>query len=134
MDRKPIILLVDDESHILHVVGLKLSGAGYRILTAADGEEGLEAALAHHPDLIISDYQMPYMSGLELGARLGQRQETRRIPIVMLTARGFDLPRQQIEHANVVDVISKPFSPRDILYRVDELLGRESRTKRETAS
>ena len=63
---KPLILVVDDETHILHVVGLKLSNAGYEIITAEDGEEGLEVAVEQTPDLVITDFQMPFMTGLEL--------------------------------------------------------------------
>lgn len=126
MDAKPLILIVDDESHILHVVSLKLRNAGYAIVTAEDGEEGVAAALEHQPDLIISDYQMPYMSGLELCTTLKRHQATCQTPVIMVTARGFSLTTEQIERTNITAVVSKPFSPREILARVHELLGEQS--------
>jgi CheY-like chemotaxis protein len=66
------ILVADDESHILSVVSLKLRNAGYRVLTAADGQEALDVALHERPDLLITDYHMPQLSGLELCRRLKQ--------------------------------------------------------------
>lgn len=118
----PLILLVDDESHILHVVDLKLTNAGYRILTAEDGEEGLAAAIEHRPDLVISDYQMPFMTGLELCVALKQHEVTAGIPALMLTARGSGLEDDDLEQTNIAAVLSKPFSPREILAKVQELL------------
>ena len=66
------ILVADDETHILHVVSLKLRNAGYHVLTARDGQEALEMAQSEKPDLIITDYHMPMLSGLELCRRLKQ--------------------------------------------------------------
>src|SRR5690348_3111006 len=85
------ILVADDESHILHVVSMKLRNAGYNVVTAHDGQEALEAALAEPPDLIITDYHMPQLSGLELCQRLKQQPSTSHIPAIMLTARGYSL-------------------------------------------
>jgi CheY-like chemotaxis protein len=120
---KPLILTVDDEAHILHVVSLKLQNAGYRIVTAQDGEEGLAAALEHQPALVITDYQMPFMTGLELAIQLKAHPTTRNTPVLMLTARGFSLAQEQLDQTNIVSVLSKPFSPREILARVQELVG-----------
>lgn len=132
--RKPLILIVDDESHILHVVSLKLRNAGYEVVTAEDGEEGVAAATEHWPDLIISDYQMPYMTGLELCLTLRQQDATREIPVLMLTARGFSLAQDYLEQTNIVGVVSKPFSPREILARVQETLSPERPMDSEAAS
>ena len=123
MSDTPTILCADDESHILHVVSLKLRNAGYHVLTAEDGEEALQAALEHRPDLIITDYQMPFLTGLELCLELKQHPETVSIPVLMLTARGFALPREQIDRTNIVAVLAKPFSPRDVLARTQEIIG-----------
>src|SRR5438874_11402246 len=83
------ILVADDESHILHVVSLKLRNAGYRVVTARDGQEALELATIEKPDLLITDYHMPQLSGLELCQKLKQDPATRQIPTIMLTARGY---------------------------------------------
>src|SRR5215208_7312940 len=82
------ILVADDESHILHVVSLKLRNAGFRVVTARDGQEAFEMAQQSHPDLLITDYHMPQLSGLELCQRLKQDANTSNIPAIMLTARG----------------------------------------------
>jgi len=120
---KPLILVVDDEAHILHVVSLKLTNAGYDVLTAEDGEEAYEKALQEQPDLLITDYQMPYLTGLELCQKLKEHEQTRALPALMLTARGFSLPAEMLEQTNIAGVLSKPFSPREVLTRVQELLG-----------
>lgn len=120
-DRKRI-LVVDDESHILNVLSLKLQNAGYEVITAADGEEGFEVALQIHPDLIISDLQMPFMTGLEMCAKLKQQPATANTPALMLTARGFSLTQTDLDQTNIVGVLSKPFSPRDVLAKVQELV------------
>jgi two-component system, OmpR family, alkaline phosphatase synthesis response regulator PhoP len=120
---KPKILVVDDEAHILHVVSMKLRNAGYEVITAEDGEEALESALANKPDLVITDYQMPFLSGLELCMKLKQHEATRATPALMLTARGFGLASEYIEQTNIAGVLSKPFSPREILAKVHELIG-----------
>jgi CheY-like chemotaxis protein len=120
---KPLILVVDDETHILHVVSLKLRNAGFDVATAEDGEEALDAALERRPDLVITDFQMPLMTGLELCIRLKASPETRDTPALMLTARGFSLAADQLSQTNIAGVLSKPFSPREVLAKVYELLG-----------
>ncbi len=119
---KPVILAVDDEAHILHVVSLKLKNAGYEVLTAQDGEEGLAMAIERRPNLVITDYQMPFMTGLELCLKLKEHEATADVPALMLTARGFSLSQEDLERTNIGGVLSKPFSPREVLARVGELL------------
>ncbi|QNN24605.1 response regulator [Planctomycetales bacterium ZRK34] len=116
------ILVVDDESHILNVLSLKLQNAGYEVVTAADGEEGFEVALQIEPDLIISDLQMPFMNGLEMCTKLKEQPATANTPALMLTARGFSLTQTDLDQTNIVGVLSKPFSPRDVLAKVQELV------------
>ena len=123
---QPLILVADDEVHILHVVSLKLRNAGYEIITAEDGEEAYELALARQPDLIITDFHMPFMTGLELCQKLKEQAATAATPALMLTARGFTLPAEALEQTNITGVLSKPFSPREVLTRVQELIGQPS--------
>ncbi len=118
----PKILVADDEAHILHVVTMKLAHAGYEVITAMDGEEALELALVEKPDMVITDFQMPYITGLELCMRLRENEQTRDIPMLMLTARGFNIPEDEMAAAGIHDVLSKPFSPREVLRRVQHLL------------
>ena len=116
------ILVADDESHILHVVSLKLRNAGFRVLTARDGQEALEIAQQQHPDLLITDYHMPQLSGLELCQRLKQDSRTSDIPAIMLTARGYHLEPHDTEQSGILRMLSKPFSPRHLLSTVNEVL------------
>jgi len=116
------ILVADDESHILNVVSLKLRNAGYDVITASDGQEALELALSEHPDLLITDYHMPQMSGLELCQKLKQDPATAKIPTIMLTARGYQLDENDTGQSGALRMISKPFSPRHLLSTVNEVL------------
>lgn len=116
------ILVADDESHILHVVSLKLRNAGFEVVTAADGQEALELAISEHPDLLITDYHMPQLSGLELCQKLKQDPATAKIPAIMLTARGYHLDPKDTEDNGILRMLSKPFSPRHLLTTVNEVL------------
>ncbi len=116
------VLVVDDEAHILHVLSLKLRNAGYEVITAVDGEDGFELARQHVPDLIITDFQMPYMTGLELCRALAEHGPTTHVPVLILTARGYALDNEDIKIGNIKGVLSKPFSPRAVLQLVKETL------------
>jgi two-component system, OmpR family, alkaline phosphatase synthesis response regulator PhoP len=116
------ILVADDESHILHVVSLKLRNAGFTVVTARDGQEALDLAQQQHPDLLITDYHMPQLSGLELCQRLRQDPGTSGIPTIMLTARGYQLEPADTEKSGIRRMLSKPFSPRQLLATVNEVL------------
>ncbi len=120
--RPATILVADDETHILNVVSIKLQNAGFHVLTAEDGAEAYAQAVTGRPDVIITDFQMPRLSGLELACKLHRDPMTRDIPILLLTARGFDLPDRDRAADNVRRVLAKPFSPRQILRCVQELL------------
>ena len=116
------ILVADDESHILHVVSMKLRNAGFRVLTARDGREAFEMALHEKPDLLITDYHMPELSGLELCSKLKEEPSTSGIPAIMLTARGYQLEPADTEKSGILCMLSKPFSPRQLLETVTQVL------------
>jgi CheY-like chemotaxis protein len=116
------VLVCDDEPHIVHVVAAKLRNAGLEVFTASDGQEAYDLAVEHRPDLIFTDYQMPLLSGLELCARLRAEPRTRHIPAVMLTARGYSLAEQDLHETNILRVLPKPFSPREVLRVAQEIL------------
>jgi len=117
------IIVADDEAHILHVVSMKLRNAGYEVQTAEDGEEALELCQADPPAMLITDYQMPYMTGVELCKALRQCEATKGVPAMMLTARGFDIEPPEMIEAGIAAVLAKPFSPREVLSRVVDLVG-----------
>lgn len=117
------ILVADDESHILNVVSLKLRNAGFNVITARDGQEAFDLANTEHPDLLITDFHMPQLSGIELCKKLKESQQTSSIPAIMLTARGYNLEPGDTEESGIRQMISKPFSPRQLLTAVNEVLG-----------
>lgn len=123
---KTRVLVVDDETYIQHVVSLKLSNAGFEVLTASDGEEGLQVASEEIPDLIITDYQMPFLTGLEMCQRLKQNPATASIPVIMLTARGFALDDADLRSVNILKCLGKPFSPRELVACVTAAVGAKS--------
>jgi len=121
------VLLVDDEEDILTMLQSRLTTEGYSVLTARDGVEGLSVAKTWKPDLIILDILMPKMDGTEMSGVLKENPETQNIPILFLTVlhTGKEGPPQDTESSNVV--LGKPFSAKELLNKVDELLQRGSR-------
>lgn len=125
-------LVVDDEAHITHVVTLKLRNAGFEVLTAGDGEEAYEIACANIPDIIVTDLQMPYMTGLELCEKLKANPATAHVPAILVTARGHALSSSDLAKTNIREVMSKPFSPREVLAKALRLLGDDSAGEQES--
>jgi two-component system alkaline phosphatase synthesis response regulator PhoP len=118
------ILVCDDEIHIVRAVQFKLSKAGFDVRCAADGEHAWHEIERDPPDLLITDLQMPRLNGLELIERVRQRAETRELPVMMLSAKGFELSRQDLaERWGILAVIDKPFSPREVLRLVESTVG-----------
>ena len=118
------VLLCDDETHILRAAQIKLSHAGYDVSTAADGQEAWESILASPPDLLVTDLQMPRLDGLELSRRVRETPATAHLPILMLTAKGFELTHLELaEKTGVLAVLPKPFSPRELVRYIDSVLG-----------
>ncbi len=115
------ILVVDDEPCILHVLALKLQNAGYDVVTAADGEEALELSLSEDPHLIIADYQMPYMNGLQL-CREHHRRGARKIPVMLITAHDFNIDDKHADQYGIAVVLAKPFSPQQVVDIAGQLL------------
>ncbi len=119
------IVVADDETHIRLVVAEKLRSAGYTVHEARDGEEALDLARQHNPDAIITDLQMPYMSGLELCLRLAEEAKAAGVeppPAVLLTARGHILEPEQLSQTGIKRVIGKPFGVRDLVEFVQTTL------------
>jgi len=125
---KKTVLIVDDEPPIVHVVRLKLQQAGLEVVVANNGNLAYDLACKVKPDLIVTDFQMPGGTGLELATRLCGNPETCHIPLIMLTARGHRAPLAELAQTNVRSVLAKPFSPRHLLKKVSELLGLDDGT------
>lgn len=119
---KKKILVVDDEIHIVHVVAIKFRKNGFDVITTDNGASAFKLACEQKPDIIVTDLQMPQMTGLELVQNLRAEPETSNIPVIMLTARGFALEDEQREKLQVTEVLSKPFSPKELLRTVEDVL------------
>lgn len=115
------VLIAEDESHLLQAMSGRLREAGYGVVTARDGREALELAHAEHPDLVVADYQMPRLSGLELCRRLRQADDTRDIPAIVLAAHGYSVHPRDIESSGI-RLLAKPLTPRQLVAAVDEAL------------
>ena len=116
------VLVVDDEVHIRNVLALKLKQAGYDVLMAKNGAEGLEIAQAQRPSIIVTDCQMPRMTGLELIKHLAADPATSNIPIIMLTSREFEIGPAETAGTAVQRVVGKPFSPKSIIAAIAQIL------------
>ncbi len=122
MDRKKI-LLVDDSSTVLLMERMILSKNEYDVVTARDGQEGVEKALAEKPDLILMDVVMPRMDGFEACRKLRERDDTKAIPVIMVTTRG-ELASVETGYASGCnDYVTKPINGLELLAKVKSCLG-----------
>lgn len=116
------VLIADDEPHIRHLVGAKLKLAGFNVLVASNGQDCLRLAREHHPELIVTDYQMPVLSGFEMSQALAADHDTASIPIILLTARGHKLSEDDLSTTGIQMVIDKPFGPTELITQVKGML------------
>lgn len=116
------ILIADDEAYVTTTLSGKFRAAGYEVMTASDGAEAFETAASFLPDLIISDFQMPVLCGYEMSLKIAADARTHGIPIFLLTSRGHVLSEDELSRGNIVTVIAKPFSFRDLIARADQFL------------
>ncbi|HEU4401194.1 MAG TPA: response regulator [Candidatus Polarisedimenticolia bacterium] len=119
------VLVVDDERDIVELVRYNLVQAGYRVVTASEGRQALDLARRERPDLIILDLMLPVLPGIEVARMLRQDARTRRVPILMLTARGEEVDRVVGFEVGADDYVVKPFSPRELVLRVQAILRRD---------
>ncbi|TVQ62350.1 MAG: response regulator [Phycisphaerales bacterium] len=119
----PTVLLVDDERHVTEIVGRRLTAAGCHVQTACDGQAGLEAAARCQPALIITDLDMPRMTGFEFACAVQGDKGLSGTPIILLSARGFTISPAQLAQGNIQRVIEKPFSARKVVEAALSQLG-----------
>jgi CheY-like chemotaxis protein len=117
------VLIVDDEPHMLRVTELSLRKGNYELLIGRNGREALDLARREHPVLIVMDVLMPEMDGLSALRQLKQDPATAAIPVIMLTARGHVMTRQDAEESGASLFLTKPFSPTQLLVEVRRLIG-----------
>ena len=118
------ILVADDEPNQLELLTFNLMQANYEVIRAEDGQQALDMIEEHRPDLVIIDWMMPQMSGIDVCRTLRARSETKHLPIIILSARGEEGDRTLGLDIGADDYISKPFSPREMISRVRALLRR----------
>jgi two-component system, OmpR family, phosphate regulon response regulator PhoB len=118
------ILIVEDEQDIADLIGFNLQRAGYEVIKAHDGIEGTEAALRERPDLIVLDLMLPGRDGYAVFRELRRDPRTVDVPVIMLTARAQTEDRIQGLEAGADDYLTKPFSPKELMLRVQAILKR----------
>jgi len=116
------VLVADNEIHIVQVVAIKFRNNGFEVITSDNAREAFELACRQKPDVIVTDLQMPGTSSLELIENLRQDQATADIPVVLLTARDFTVEDEQMSDLRISVCLPKPFSPRELLQTVNEVL------------
>ena len=117
------ILVVDDEPHIRRVLSAVLSRKGFEVRLASDGLEGLEELSTESIDLVILDLMMPGASGLEILSKIRSDPERSKTPVIILTAKGQDADREAAMAGGANDFLTKPFSPKKLIARIEEILG-----------
>jgi len=124
---KQKILVIEDEQDIQTLMEYNLQQAGYEAVLCENGEDGLWLAIEHKPDLILLDWMLPLLSGIELLRQLRNRTDTREIPVIMMTARGEEGDRLRGLDGGADDYVTKPFSPAELVARVRAILRRNAR-------
>ena len=116
------ILIAEDEPHILKMLDFRLKSLGHEIIGAVDGGEALEIATREKPELVLLDIMMPVMDGFQVQRRLKSQEETRNIPVIMLTAKGQEKDIVTGLEAGAADYVTKPFSFAELIARVNRAL------------
>jgi DNA-binding response OmpR family regulator len=119
------ILIADHEPHVRYALASKVLQAGFGLITAHDGEEAFSLARARKPDLIVVEYRLPLVDGIDLSARLRLTPTTRNIPIVMISLADDRPENERLTRTNIRALMVKPLVVRDLVSRIGELLGPE---------
>ena len=127
-----LVMVIEDEKEIRDLVRYNLERAGFRVAAAGDGEEGLERLFASRPDALVLDLMLPGRNGLEILRELRGEPTTRDLPVLVLTARGAEMDKLLGFERGADDYLTKPFSPRELVARIQALL-RRARPSREPA-
>jgi len=122
MNEGPTILIVDDEPYMIRLLQHHIERAGFRMVKATNGREALERIRDEQPRLVIMDVMMPEINGLEVLAELRKREETRNLPVIIMTANAQRFTREEAEAAGVSAFLTKPFSPTQLMTEVKRQL------------
>ena len=121
---QPYVLVMEDEDALATLLSYNLEKEGYRVVVAADGEEGMLQIEERLPDLVLLDWMLPKLSGIEVCRRIRGKSETRNMPIIMLTARGEESDRIRGLDTGADDYMTKPFSMTELIARIRAVLRR----------
>jgi DNA-binding response OmpR family regulator len=121
-DRRPLVLVADDEEDILLLVAFRLERAGCDVVTARSGDEAIKLALEQTPDLAVLDVMMPGLDGYEVTRELRRTEQTSEMPVILLTARAEEADVARGMAAGADDYVKKPFDAHDLRERVQRLL------------
>ena len=118
------ILIVEDDKDIISLIDFHLKSEGYKVLTASNGEDGWLLAKEEKPDLILLDWMLPILSGIDVLNRLKKNKNTQSIPVIFVSAKGEESDKIQGLNVGADDYIVKPFSPKELIARVKANLRR----------
>ena len=121
---KPLVLIVDDEAAIVTMLRYNLEKEGFAVSEAADGEEALTRISERKPDVVLLDWMLPLVSGIEVCRQIRRSAELRNLPIIMLTARGEESDRVRGLNCGADDYVTKPFSPAELVARIRTVMRR----------
>jgi len=121
---KPHLLIVEDEAALVELLRYNFEKEGFRVSVATDGEAALVAVAEARPDLVILDWMLPHVSGLEVCRQVRRKADTRDLPVILLTARGEESDRIRGLEVGADDYVAKPFSPSELIARVRAVLRR----------
>jgi two-component system alkaline phosphatase synthesis response regulator PhoP len=116
------ILVVDDEIYIVHILDFSLGMEGYEVLTALDGEQAVDKARSEHPDLIVLDIMMPKLDGYETCKILKAGEDTKNIPVILLSAKGRNVDQKIGFEVGADDYITKPFNSGELMARINRIM------------
>jgi two-component system phosphate regulon response regulator PhoB len=121
---KPLVMVVEDEVALVTMLRYNLEKEGFRVLEAGDGEEAMEVLAERNPDLVVLDWMLPLLSGIEVCRQIRRKPRTRDIPVLMLTARGEEGDKLRGLNIGADDYMTKPFSLPELMARIRALLRR----------
>ena len=124
--KKPKVLVVDDEPDALELIKFNLKESGYSVVTAPNGRRALDVLRNEKPDLVVLDLMLPEVDGLEVCKIIRRNEETSKLPVIMLTAKAAEIDRVLGLELGADDYITKPFSPRELVLRIKNLLKRQN--------
>ncbi len=123
---QPLVLIIEDDPALMELLKYNVEKNDFRVVSTLDGEEGMLLVEEEQPDLLVLDWMLPNVSGIEICRRLRGRQETRNLPIIMLTAKGEERDRLQGLESGADDYMVKPFSPAELVARIKAVLRRST--------